>query len=88
MKSILHVINKHHNYRVEKNISRSTILVESFECSDEMSRCDTLCFLERSLPFTSDEDINIDVIARILAAFFSYSFINLEVSSRSLILYH
>ena len=60
-----------------------------------------LCFLERSLLFadvlfTSDEEGGdkiaevsvIDVIARILAAFSLYFFINSRASSRSLILYH
>ena len=62
-----------------------------------INEVDTLCFLRRSFSFTSggedgnkiiEVSINIDIIARILATFFSYFFINLEASSRSLILYY
>ena len=53
----------------------------------------TLCFLRRPLPFTGswedgDEITEVGVIARILAAFSLYSFINSRASLRSLILYH
>ena len=90
----------HKRYRVEENISRSIILVESFKYSDNVcSVIDILCFLGRSLLFANSEeggeneedeedDINVGVIARILAAFFLYSFINLKILFRSLILYY
>ena len=65
-----------------------------------IDKVDILYFLKQSLLFTSDKEggedgdkivevnINIDVIARILATFFLYFFINLKVLSRSLILYY
>ena len=63
----------------------------------DINKVDILYFLRRSLLFANSEEdedkiievnINVDVIARILAAFFSYFFINLEALSKSLILYY
>ena len=54
----------------------------------DINEVDILYFLGRSLLFANSEDINIGVIARILAAFFLYFFINSRILSKSLILYY
>ena len=63
----------------------------------DINKVDILYFLKRFLLFAGDgedEDkivevsVNVDIIARILAAFFLYFFINLKALFRSLILYH
>ena len=63
----------------------------------DINKVNILCFLRRSLFFANNEEnedkiievsVNVNVIARILATFFSYFFINLEALSKSLILYY
>ena len=63
----------------------------------DINKVDILYFLRRSLFFANNKEnkdkivevsVNVDIIARILATFFSYFFINLEISSKSLILYY
>ena len=54
----------------------------------DIDKVDALYFLGRSLLFAGGDEDKIAEVARILAAFSLYSFINLEASSRSLMLYH